>query len=313
MAHPVPIPPIATQVEIAARIDALFSEIDEGEAVLTKARAGLETYRKSLLKWSVTGGLTADWRHDNPPQETGEQLLQHILADRRARWHANPKNARKRYAEPVNAKIGDLHDLPMGWTWATIEQICDPNRPIAYGVLQPGADQQDGVPLIRVTDVADGQIQQNNLKRIDRSIAAKFPRTFLRGGEVLLTLVGSIGRTAIVPSELVGSNVARAIAVLPATGCTALWLEQVLRYEPNRLALEGVSHEVARKTLNLEDVRPFPVPVPPRAEEAVLVERVSNLLENSKNQGSTVSRQAAAAFTLRQSILAAAFRGELAT
>jgi type I restriction enzyme S subunit len=74
----------------------------------------VETYRKGLLKAAVTGELTADWRRDNPPQETGEQLLQRILTDRRARWQADPKNARKKYTEPAEPDTDGLPELPEG-------------------------------------------------------------------------------------------------------------------------------------------------------------------------------------------------------
>lgn len=60
---PIPVPPNAAEQDaVVARIDALFTVIDEGEAALAEARAGVETYRKALLKSAVTGELTADWR-----------------------------------------------------------------------------------------------------------------------------------------------------------------------------------------------------------------------------------------------------------
>lgn len=111
----VPVADEALQQRLAARIDALFAEIDEGEAALAEARAGVETYRKALLKAAVTGELTADWRAANPPEETGEQLLARILADRRARWHADPKNARKKHTEPAGPDTDGLPELPEGW------------------------------------------------------------------------------------------------------------------------------------------------------------------------------------------------------
>ena len=67
-----------------ARIDELFAEIAEGEAALERARQGLDTWRRALLKAAVTGELTRDWREANRPTETGADLLARILAPRRA-------------------------------------------------------------------------------------------------------------------------------------------------------------------------------------------------------------------------------------
>jgi type I restriction enzyme S subunit len=119
----VPVPPKDVQDRIVARIDELFAELDDGEAGLARARDDLETYRKALLKAAVTGELTADWRAANPPQETGEQLLQRILKERKASWEADPKNRGKRYKEPVGIDQEGLTELPDGWTWISLEAL----------------------------------------------------------------------------------------------------------------------------------------------------------------------------------------------
>jgi type I restriction enzyme S subunit len=61
----VPIAPVAEQRRIVARIDELFTEIADGETALARARDGLDTWRRSLLKAAVTGELTRQWREKN--------------------------------------------------------------------------------------------------------------------------------------------------------------------------------------------------------------------------------------------------------
>jgi type I restriction enzyme, S subunit len=53
----VPIAPAAEQRRIVARIDELPAEVDEGEAALRRARQGLDTWRRALLKAAVIGEL----------------------------------------------------------------------------------------------------------------------------------------------------------------------------------------------------------------------------------------------------------------
>ena len=114
--QPMPLPPLETQREIVAGIDALFAEVEDGEAALARARADLGTWRKALLKAAVTGELTADWRAVHPPHETGTDLLARILTERRTRWHADPRNKGKRYVEPVGPNTDELPGLPAEWT-----------------------------------------------------------------------------------------------------------------------------------------------------------------------------------------------------
>lgn len=55
---PVPLPPLATQEAIVAKIETLFSELDNGIAQLKTAQQQLDTYRQSVLKWAFEGKLT---------------------------------------------------------------------------------------------------------------------------------------------------------------------------------------------------------------------------------------------------------------
>ncbi len=85
---PLRVAPSREQARIVDKLEELLSDLDAGVAELEAARKKLERYRQSLLKAAVEGALTAEWRAGNPPSETGAQLLQRILAERRARWEA---------------------------------------------------------------------------------------------------------------------------------------------------------------------------------------------------------------------------------
>jgi type I restriction enzyme S subunit len=56
---PLPLPPLAEQKRIVAKIEELFSELDAGEESLRRARRQLGVYRQSLLKQAFEGKLTA--------------------------------------------------------------------------------------------------------------------------------------------------------------------------------------------------------------------------------------------------------------
>jgi type I restriction enzyme S subunit len=116
----VPLPPLAEQRRIVARIEALFAEIAEGEAALAAARKGHDIFRRSLLKAAVTGELTKDWRAANPAFETGHDVLARIANSRAS--DAAPKDRRRRAGvSPLD--ISFLPGLPDGWTWATLDDL----------------------------------------------------------------------------------------------------------------------------------------------------------------------------------------------
>src|SRR5690606_36791412 len=106
-------------------------------------------------------------------------------------------------------------DFRADWDVVPLFEVADPERGITYGIVQPGPMMPDGVPIVRVNNVKGGQIVTQDVHCVSRDIASKYERPRLRGGEVLLTLVGTVGETAIVPPELAGWNTARAVAVIP--------------------------------------------------------------------------------------------------
>lgn len=202
--------------------------------------------------------------------------------------------------------------MPRDWAWASVEQLNPGDRACAYGVLKPGPNVPRGVLLVRVGDINDGRISVQRMKRIAPRIAAMYERTKLQGGELLITLVGTIGRTAVAPGSLAGANTARAVGVIPLAALINVeWVDLWFR-SPNTLhAMERKAHEVARKTLNLEDVRSAAVPVPPLDEQETIVREVQHRLTAASRLASTLSRQLERARVTRQSLFREAFTGEL--
>ncbi len=74
--------------------------------------------------------------------------------------------------------------------------MVDADRGICYGVVQPGSEDSEGVPIVRVNNIRNAQLSLDNAMRVSAEIEAKYKRSRLVGGEVLLSLVGSLGETA---------------------------------------------------------------------------------------------------------------------
>jgi type I restriction enzyme S subunit len=109
-------------------------------------------------------------------------------------------------------------------------------------------------------------------------IEAKYDRTRLKGGEVLLTVVGSVGRVAVVSPRLSGFNVARAVAVLhPLPHVQAEWIALCLRSPLSQHLLGSRANTTVQTTINLKDLRALPVPLPPDGERQLIASFVGAL------------------------------------
>lgn len=153
--------------------------------------------------------------------------------------------------------------IPEKWQCLPLEE-CTTDGNISYGIVQPGQPSDNGVPIIRVQNVNNGTLSLSDVMRVQPEISNKYKRTILSGGEVLLTLVGSTGQSVVVPEELAGWNVARAIAVIkPKPEIGADWINIFLQSRFVRHFLEVRANTTVQKTLNLKDVRSVPIPIPP--------------------------------------------------
>lgn len=306
---PFPLPPLPEQRSIVAKVEALLARVNAARARLARVPAILKHFRQSVLAAACSGRLTEDWRAERPTLGSAAAVLAQVRSDRalfRPRRDRNVADASE-WIQP------EERELPDEWAWVRLSEVLHPDRAAAYGVLQPGGDLENGVPMVRVCDIQDGRVFVGQLKRIARPIDAQYPRTRLTGGEVLVSLVGTIGRVAVVPPEASGANVARAVAMLP------LCPQQVEPHyvahclaEPTKNAqLVDLAREVARKTLNLGLLKAVEIPLAPLAEQNEIVRRIEALF----TLADTIVQRAATALhradRLTQSILSMAFRGDL--
>ncbi|MBI2391024.1 MAG: restriction endonuclease subunit S [Deltaproteobacteria bacterium] len=322
------LPPLGEQRRIVARVEDLLARSRRAKEALDAIPPLLETLRRSILAAAFRGELTAEWRAKHPDVEPADRLLARIRVERRRKWEeaeltrlrakgAAPTDDRwkEKYREPEPMNAQALPELPEGWAWSSIDELSAGDSSVCYGVVQPGEDDvSGGVPLVRVCDLPDDgfRVERSDLRTISADIGAEYNRSRLAGGEVLVSVVGSIGRVAIADSGLAGANIARAVArVVLTPKVPSEWLAFALKSSTlqRRLLLE--SREVARKTLNVGQLAGMPVPVASAEEMRV----VCSVLSQRHATVAALSRDAEVSRAqiprLESSVLARAFRGEL--
>lgn len=156
--------------------------------------------------------------------------------------------------------------LPPGWSLRLLEELLEP-KGLSYGIVQPGSHDPAGVPIVRVKDLRGGTVNPSSPLKVAPGIAASFERTKLKGGEVLISLVGSVGEVAVAPPELDGWNVARAVGVMRAgTEVSPAWIALALQTDRARHHILSHLNTTVQATLNLSDLREVPMVLPPRCE-----------------------------------------------
>lgn len=184
------------------------------------------------------------------------------------------------------------------WPRIPLRDLVD-ERGVTYGIVQPGQPQTDGVPVVRVNNITPAGLKMDDVMQIDPKIAQRYERSRLRGGEVLITLVGSVGNVAVAPPELAGWNVARAVGVIPVRpSVSARWVAWCLRTPEAKHYLEARLNTTVQKTLNLRDLAALEVPVP-SGRELEAVSSVLGAIDDKIASNRRLSALLADAFALR--------------
>ncbi|MBE0458095.1 restriction endonuclease subunit S [Pseudoalteromonas prydzensis] len=193
------------------------------------------------------------------------------------------------------------------------EEILKDKKQLSYGVLKPGDLDPDGVPMIRIMDVGEwGKFNDSEIFKISKSLAKQYNRTEVQQGDIVLSVMATIGRPAIIPEHLAGANVNRALAVIKIKkGIVPEYIQLQLLSPFFQTAFVDKQIGTAQKRINLSDLRKFDIWVPSYDKQTEIVRRVEDLFVFADNIEQKANAALERVNNLTQSILAKAFRGEL--
>lgn len=234
------------------------------------------------------------------------------IATAQANAEKNLRNARALFESHLQSVFTQRGN---GWVEKQFDQVADANCTLSYGIVQPGDEFRDGLPIVRPTDLTAKVIRLNGLKRIDPKLAAGYKRTTLHGGELLLCVRGSTGIVSIASPELEGANVTRGIVPIrfdrlllnPDFGF------YLISSGPVQSQIREKTYGTALMQINIRDLRNITLSFPALQEQIVIAAKLDELHEETQRLADIYERKLAALEALKQSLLDQAFTGQLGT
>jgi type I restriction enzyme S subunit len=150
------------------------------------------------------------------------------------------------------------------WKRYKLEDLVDSNRGISYGIVQPGEFlKSGGVPILKVNNLTENKTGLQDVFRVSNEVESKYERTRLRGNEILVSLVGSLGHVFKTSEKQKGWNVVRAIGVLPIKEeINRDWVYWCLKSPEIQTAFGNLATVTVQATLNLKELREIEIPIP---------------------------------------------------
>lgn len=246
-----------------------------------------------------------------PPLEQQKKIA--AILDAADAYRQKTKALIAKYDELSQSLFLDMFGDPVknekGWEKVRFDELVSRDCPLTYGIVQPGEEFEGGVPCVRPIDLISQIISVENIKKIDPKISSKHKRTILKGGEILLSVRGSVGVLSIADSTLIGSNVTRGIVPIwfDSDISNKLFFYYLYNSEVIQREVKGLAKGATLIQINLKDLRELEVITPPINLQNQFAERVQGI-ETQKAQAQASLEKAEELFN---SLLQRAFKGEL--
>lgn len=304
---PIPQPTLDQQREIVSKLELLLNNHNGARHDLNRASELLLRYKRAIVKASVQGRLTADWRSSTTPTNADETRTKRESTDKAAAQRASRTNNMQPLSD---AEVALLPDLPMGWKWV---RVCDAGH-VQLG-RQRAPKHHTGShmrPYLRVANVYEDRIDTSDVLQMNFT-PQEFETYALKTGDILLNEGQSlelIGRPAIYRDELPGS----------------CFQNTLVRFRPRDFVLseyaqsvflsyfyDGTFQSIAKWTTNIahlgaERFAALPFPLPPVDEQSIIVDKLASIKSCLLSVNEHIDRSANLAQHLRSSILKGAFK-----
>ena len=189
--------------------------------------------------------------------------------------------------------------VPNGWTTLSLGEIT--KEKISYGIVQAGPHVENGVPYIKSSNVG-GEIKIEDLQRTSSEIHHKYRRSAVHPNDIVFSLRGNIGRTSIVPPELLEANLTQGTARISVnTKNETNFVYYSLASIPILNKINSLSKGSTFKEISLEELRKVKLPIPPLPEQQKIAKILSTwdkaistterLIENSTQQKKALMQQ----------------------
>ena len=269
---PIPLPPLAEQRRIVAKIEELLPYIDRYVASyesLEQVNTEFpEDMKKSVLQYAIQGKLV----EQRPEEGTAEELYRQIQTEKKRLTKEGKIKKEKPLPEIAEDEIP--FDIPESWKWVRLSDLC---KIISDGDHQPPPQVPNGIPFLVISNVSSGTIDFANTRYVPQDyFEALSAERIAERGDILFTVTGSYG----IPIKV---NCDKAFCFQRHIALLKLLIDWdylffALKSPAIKLQCDAIATGTAQKTVGLKSLRSIILPLPPLAEQKRIVAKLEEIL-----------------------------------
>ena len=263
----VPVAPISQQYAIIQKIEESFDLIDSLDEQKTDLESCIATIKSKILDLAIRGKLVPQNLDDEP----ASVLLERIRAEKEELIKQGKIKRDKKESVIFKGEDNSYYDviIPPSWKLANLSDV---TLNISDGSHNPPPKKNKGVPLLSATNIFDNKINYTSATRwiTEEEWIIENARTKIEVGDVLITIVGTIGRTAVV-YDTTRFALQRSVAVIKPHMIDSKYLMYVLQAPMIIDWLNTNAKGNAQVGIYLKDLTKLSFPLPPLAEQKRIV------------------------------------------
>jgi len=269
----IPLPPLAEQKRIVAKIEELLPYVDRYEQAWSKLEDFNKRFpgdmQKSILQMAIQGKLV----EQRPEEGTGEVLFEQIQAEKQRLIKAGAIKKEKPLPEITEDKIP--FDIPDSWEWVSIGDIC---INIQYGTSRKSS-QTGKMAVLRMGNIQNGKLKYDNL--VYSTYENDIEKYSLKCGDLLFNRTNSkelVGKTAIYKGDMPAIFAGYLVRITPVFSDSD-YLNYVMQSQFYWSYCQTVrSDAIGQSNINAEKLKHFFFPLPPLAEQKRIVAKLEEIL-----------------------------------
>lgn len=307
---PFPLPPLAEQQRIVAKVDELMALCDALEAETYQAIEAHELLVANLLatltRSADANEIAANWARiethfdtlftteasidqlkqtilqlavmgklvpQDPNDEPASELLKRISAAKSAR-KSRTGDARIKVAPNPQPSALNI-SLPSGWAAQSFENLF---LFIDYRGSTP-PKTEEGIPLITAKNIRMGYLNREPYEYIsNETFDYWMTRGFPELGDLFFTTEAPLGNVCLNDIEERFALAQRAICLQPYGEVNTKFLMYALMSKPMQLLIDRHATGMTAKGIKASNLKPLPIPIPPLAEQHRIVTKIDQLV-----------------------------------
>ena len=274
----IPLPPLAEQKRIVAKIEELLPYVDCYAAAYEKLEQFNakfpEDMKKSILQYAIQGKLVEQREEEG----TGEELYRQIQAEKKRLTKEGKIKKEKPLPEIAEDEIP--FDIPESWKWVRFSEIMSTMSTGPFGSMLHKTDYiEKGIPLVNPANMVNGKIVPSDKMMISEATRRRLSSYILHAGMIVLGRRGEMGRCAVVTEKedgwLCGTG---SFFMEPSMSLYVYYVVSLFSSPYVKFYLGGESVGTTMSNLNHTILSKMPIPLPPLAEQRRIVAKLDEIL-----------------------------------